>query len=138
MALPEHIAALRLQLNPAQQKFAEVYSETGNATRAAREAGYSAHSAPSSGSRLAKNDKVAQYIQHLREESSNRATLSRQRKRELLAMIAEGVLPGDRLGAIKVDNQMAGDDAPIRVSSEDPFALLLANLPPTRGLPSES
>lgn len=56
------------ELTEAQQKFADYYIELNNATQAAIKAGYSEKSAYSQASRLLKNDKVKEYLDHLKAE----------------------------------------------------------------------
>jgi phage terminase small subunit len=67
--------------------------------------------ARASASKLLTKPNVRHKVEELQKESSTEKTLSRQKKRELLAEIAlnKGLRPMDRLAAIKVDNQMSGD-----------------------------
>ncbi len=51
-----------MALTPKQQAFADYYIETGNATEAAKKAGYSPRTAYSQGSRLLKVAEVSVYI----------------------------------------------------------------------------
>ena len=63
---------------------------------------------------------VAEYIAYLKVNIESDCTLSRQRKREILKKIAEN-FPEDRasaIQAIKTDNAMTGDDAPVRMEGE--------------------
>jgi len=125
-------------------RFAQLVFSGANQSAAYQQAGYNPpggiKSAYEMASRLARNVKVANYLHHLavisaRTERS--ATLSRQRKRELLCDIAEdSAKPGDRLSAIVVDNRMTGDDAPIRIEGEITLAGILSDLGPSVGLPS--
>lgn len=50
------------ELNPRQQKFVHEYLKTLNVTQSAIKAGYNPNSAHVTGSRLLKNEKVAEYI----------------------------------------------------------------------------
>ena len=74
-------------------------------------------------SRIARRDDVKAWltIQRAREriESSAKRGLTRERKREILASIAElSDADRDRLNAIKIDNSMEGHDAPKQVEVE--------------------
>jgi phage terminase small subunit len=58
-----------------QRKFAELYFELSNGTRAAIESGYAQDSAHVQASRLLKNDKVKDYIEELQRERRERVLL---------------------------------------------------------------
>ena len=51
-----------MELTPKQKAFADYYIETGNATEAAKRAGYSEKTAYSTGNRMLKNVEVSTYI----------------------------------------------------------------------------
>ncbi len=51
-----------MALNPKQQAFADYYIECGNATEAAKRAGYSEKSAGTNAGKLLKNTNVSEYI----------------------------------------------------------------------------
>ena len=55
-------------LTARQRKFAEYYAESGNATEAAKRAGYSEKAARVQGRRLITNDNVLRYIRQLQDE----------------------------------------------------------------------
>lgn len=57
-------------MNEQQEKFAIEYAHCGNATQAAKNAGYSENSAEVQGCRLLKNDKVQAKIEELREQQA--------------------------------------------------------------------
>lgn len=79
---------LRARLNIKQQKFAEAYVKSGNATQSAIEAGYSARSAEMTGSRMIRNDKVSAYIEGLRDEMMDDTILSGKEVLYRLSQIA--------------------------------------------------
>jgi phage terminase small subunit len=60
------------ELNPQQQKFAELYFVLNNATQAAIQAGYSENSAYSQGPRLLKHDGIREYLAGLEKERRER------------------------------------------------------------------
>lgn len=55
----------KIELNPKQKKFAELYVQYGNCTQAAKEAGYSEKTAHVQGCKLLKHSKVKEYVQQL-------------------------------------------------------------------------
>jgi len=67
-------------------------------------------------SRLAKHPAVAAYIAQLRKESKAAATADRAEKLRLLEaqMRDPDLAPRDRQAAIKLHNEMTGDNAPIK------------------------
>lgn len=56
------ILAVRLMLNARQRAFADYYIELGNASEAARRAGYKPEYAGSNADKLLKNTKISEYI----------------------------------------------------------------------------
>ncbi len=62
-------------LSPRQRHFAEAYAACGNASEAARKAGYSIRTATSQGGRLLRNAHVAARITQLQAEAAQRAGL---------------------------------------------------------------
>lgn len=67
---------MRKALNVRQQRFAESYVQTGNATKSAIKAGYSEKTAATNSTKLLNNTKVSDYIEALREEMMDEAILS--------------------------------------------------------------
>ncbi len=63
------------ELTPRQRSFAEAYAACGNASEAARKAGYSIRTAPSQGARLLKNAHVSARITQLQAEAAARAEI---------------------------------------------------------------
>jgi|SRR5215217_331948 len=66
------------------------------------------------------------------------AGLTRQRKREILKGIANDPRknPMARIAAIKTDNEMTGDNSPIRIEGEITLHTIFSSLGGTTGLPS--
>ncbi len=136
------------QLTPKQRRFADNYLNGESGANAARLAGYIGKSSDVlsvTANKLLKIAKVRSYVdEHMQAESAE-ATLSRQRKREILKGIAEAwkasdKLEGDRqaaIQAIKVDNSMTGDDAPVRVEGELTLKGILQAVTGSTGLPQD-
>ena len=83
-------------LSPRQQAFVEHYSVHGNASRAAREAGYPAASAHTTSNRLLKNEKIRTELAARRAETAKRMALDRDRViQELLAAVEVARTKGD-------------------------------------------
>jgi len=95
-------------------------------------------SAAAMGHVLLKNLKIQDSIALKREILRSGKTLSRQRKREILADIAEStkedVKTSDKTTAIKIDNQMTGDEAPIKHVGEITIGHVVKSLDDTTGL----
>ena len=84
---------------------------------------------------------MSAYIEFLKscsvEKAEKSLILSRQRKREILGEIAEDrdAKHGERVMAIKTDNQMTGDDAPVRIEGEITLNAIFQALTTTTGIP---
>ena len=65
-----------MSLNPKQQKFCEAYSQSLNATKAARTAGYSSRTAKAQGSRLLTNTEIKSEISRLIGKATAKAEIS--------------------------------------------------------------
>ncbi len=63
------------ELTPRQHSFAQAHATLGNASEAARKAGYSLKTAPSQGARLLKNVHVSARITQLQAEAAERAEI---------------------------------------------------------------
>lgn len=134
---------LRSKLNERQIMFVHGLID-GMSQRQAYAAAYkcSLESAEASSTKLLGNLKVKAYRDHLLDQATNGVVYTRQKKRERLHMIGEGLLdqpvsPGEMIQAIKTDNDMTGDNKPIRVEGELTLGIILASLQPTNGLPRE-
>ncbi|KXA38883.1 terminase small subunit [Staphylococcus lugdunensis] len=84
------------ELNPRQEKFVHEYLKTLNVTQSAIKAGYSPQTANVQGSRLLKHDKVAKYINEVRNK-----------------VIDEGILTANELLHL-LSNAAVGDETEIR------------------------
>ena len=111
-------------LTPKQEKFAQVYVETSNASKAYRTAYNSKAKADTvhvSASKLLSDPKVALRVHELREELQEKSLWKRLDSIRTLAEIASGkdaeAKPSDRVGAVKALNTMHGWDAPVKVDN---------------------
>lgn len=83
-------------LSPRQLAFVEQYSVHGNASRAAREAGYPSASAHTTSNRLLKNEKIRAVLAARRAETAQRMALDRERViQELRAAVEVARTKGD-------------------------------------------
>ena len=71
-------------LNPRQQRFCECFVAFGNATQAAKEAGYSDRTAYAQASRLLRNVKVDTRIRELQAAAAKRSEITADRVLEML------------------------------------------------------
>ncbi len=71
-------------LNPRQQRFCECFVACGNATQAAKEAGYSDRTAYAQASRLLRNVKVDTRIRELQAAAAKRSEITADRVLEML------------------------------------------------------
>lgn len=98
------------------------------------------NTAATEGSKLLKKPKILAYKNALEEKAMTALTYTRQKKRERLYLIGEaiqeGVSPGEQIQAIKVDNDMTGDNKPVRVEGEITLKGILDAMQPTTGLPN--
>lgn len=111
-----------------QRRFVEAYARSGNATQAAKAAGYSKNTAHSSGQRLLKNAEIKKFLESLLEpeheksiatvteirefwtdimNSQNEKTVSKLKASELLARSLGLFLP-DSAVTVKTDGECAG------------------------------
>lgn len=88
-------------MNQRKRAFCEAYLISGNATDAAREAGYSPRSARSIGQRLLTFDDVQEYLERRNQEISaaNTAQMEEVRQFWTATMRDENTKPADRLKA---------------------------------------
>lgn len=78
------------KLSVKQQKFADLYIETGNATQSAIDAGYAKSSARSVGSENLTKPNIKEYIDKHMAKLANERIMSSQEALELLTKIAKG------------------------------------------------
>ena len=100
--------------NPRRERFAQHVAEAGNGAAAYRLTyGVNGASAEAAASRLLRNDKVRERVTELQGAAATAAVLTLERKRQILADIAEGrqqeAKISDRLRAIELDARLAGE-----------------------------
>lgn len=81
---------MKRKLTPKQQKFADIYIETGNAMQSAIEAGYSDNYAKAQSSKMLENVGIKSYIENHMEKISQGHIMSAQEAMESLTRIATG------------------------------------------------
>ncbi|WP_273712851.1 terminase small subunit [Leuconostoc mesenteroides] len=79
-----------MKLTPKQQKFADEYIKTGNATQSAIEAGYSKKYANTNAPKLLQNTTLKQYIERCMTDIASNRVMSYTEAVELLTSIARG------------------------------------------------
>ena len=94
-----------------QRKFAEYYSNNGNATYSAVLSGYSSKTAYSQGQRLLKNVEVSAYLHAIAKKEQNERIMSAVKRQGMLSDIANDTnnTPSDRIKAIDTLNKMTGE-----------------------------
>lgn len=136
------IQQARLQLSPRQLKFCNGILRGLNQGKAYEEAYGKKDYA--SASKLAKKAKVSQYMDLALAQETQAVVLTRVMKRERLAAIAldqlpsKDISPGEMIQAIKTDNEMTGDNKPVRIEGEITLGGILSTLKGTTGLPTDS
>src|SRR5690606_19485769 len=89
MEVGEHVMKKR-KLTPKQQKFADYYIETGNATEAAIKAGYSKKTATVIGAENLTKPNIKSYIDERMKELADKRIMGMQEALELLTSISRG------------------------------------------------
>ena len=96
--------------NSRHERFACELAKGASGSQAYRLAGYEGGDANAKGSRLAANGSIQQRVIWLKRQSATGDILTMIEKREIAAQIARtGEKDSDRLAAIRVDNDLAGD-----------------------------
>lgn len=96
-------------MNERQKKFAEYYAQSGNAERAAIEAGYSAKYARGNAHKLVAISGIAQYIRELTEKAQDERIMTARERQAVLSDIARSGEDQDRIRAIDTLNKMTGE-----------------------------
>jgi phage terminase small subunit len=113
---------MKKPLNTRQQRFCEFIAAGETQTNAYLKAGFKVPrtDARKHAARLMTNDDIASRIAVLRKPQTEKAILSRDRKRELLAEIALSTTAKtlERIRAIEADSRLAGRFEPDRVEVE--------------------
>ena len=86
-------------MNPRHSSFVQHYLTTGNATAAAKAAGYSPHTAQEQGSRLLKRTDVADAVQQQREQAQQQAQITVQTLLQELEQARQNALSNDQCSA---------------------------------------
>ena len=94
-----------------QKKFAEYYAACGNASDAARHAGYSSKFAAQNADKLLKNTNISDYIRALSERAQTERILTVTERQAMLSDLArdESEDAADRIRAIDTLNKMTGE-----------------------------
>lgn len=99
-------------LNERYRRFVDAYLISGNATDAARKAGYTPVSASETGSRLLRNPQIMDLIAKAQAKASKPAIASREERLEILTALArgdDGAKPNDRIAAANLISKMHGE-----------------------------
>lgn len=98
-------------LNTRQEKFAEYYAQSGNASESARRAGYSAKYINSNVQKLLQNTAISEYIKQLSDKLKDERIMSAKDRQVLLSDIAKDDRnePNDRIRAVDTLNKMTGE-----------------------------
>jgi len=108
------LARVPILVNQRHERFAQIIG-SGESGAAAYQTCYGTHgaSAEAAASRLLRNGKVRERVTELQSAAATAAVLTLERKRQLLADIAEGrqqqAKISDRLRAIELDAKLAGE-----------------------------
>ncbi len=99
------------KLNLRQRKFAEYYTQSGNAAESARKAGYSNSYAEHRTDDLLRNVEISAYIRELTEKAKDERILTAKDRQVMLSDIAkdEENEPSDRIKAVDTLNKMTGE-----------------------------
>lgn len=106
-------------LSPKQAAFVASYTQHGNGTRAAMDAGYSPKNAAGQASRLLKNAEVQAYIADVRAQVEGDAVMSLQEATERLSRIARAPCDDTAIRAISKLADLLGWAAPAKLAITD-------------------
>lgn len=98
-------------MNERQKRFAEYYTQSGNAAQSAIKAGYSEKYAAQNTDKLLKNTNISEYIKQLSEKAQDERIMTAKERQALLSDIAkyDGYAPSDRIKAVDTLNKMTGE-----------------------------
>lgn len=124
------------------RRFAEAYARSGNATQAAKEAGYSCKTAYSVGQRLLKNAEVKKFLESLLEPEHEKsiATVAEVRKFWTVVMNDPAEKTPSRLKAAELLGRSLGmflSDSAVTVKADGGHADVVLYLPQLDKLPDE-
>ena len=105
-----------------QRRFCEYYAETGNATEAARKAGYSGKTSYSIGSRLLRNVEILGHIRELQDQLAEPRIMTIKQTKAILSDIVrdQSARPSDRVQAANVLLKAAGSYLHLKPNDDDP------------------
>lgn len=136
------MSALWKKLTPQQLRFADYLVEGKNPSEAYGLAYPNQSLSPAAlkveAARLKSNAKVVAYVDDCLAERRNESLLTRDQKRQILGGIAKkkSAPEAARIAAIKVDNEMTGDNAPVRIQEEITLYAVFNSLGLSTGLPT--
>jgi hypothetical protein len=139
---PHKEPAAGRKLTPQQALFADHVISGTRKTDAYRHAypasSLTGHALNVEASRTAALPHVADYIAEALAERRREVLLTRDDKRQILGSIAKDTRKpaSARILAVKTDNEMTGDNAPVRVEGEITLGLIFRALVGTTGLPA--
>lgn len=135
----ESVTKAKSTKKPSREDFAKEYILTGckNGTQAAINAGYSEKTAAQTASRLLKDVKVLNFVDEYKKASVKKFIKTKEEKLVCLERIMESAMTVDpekgmlniqgAIAAIKVHNEMQGDNAPVETNNNIKVSTALAD-----------
>lgn len=111
-------------ISPKQKRWADLYIISGNATKAAIEAGYKASNARGTGYELRTNPHVAAYLRMLVDEQSQDVVASRDEVLRHLSTVARGLAKEETIITVYEDGKAKLKHATKKVSIKDQLVAL--------------
>lgn len=136
------MSTLWKKLTPQQLRFADYLIEGKNPAESYRSAypnqSLSKNALAVEANRLKSNPKIQAYMDECLSERRSEVLLTRDQKRQILGSIAKKVSAPEtaRIAAIKADNEMTGDNAPVRIEGEITLFGIFKSLDLSTGLPT--
>ncbi len=119
-----------MKLNARQKAFCEYYVACGNATEAAKKAGYSERYTNKNVNKLRQNTAIIEYIEELQKKAQSSRIMSAVERKEWLTKVLndDNAKLNDRLKALDILNKMDGEyTEKVQLSGEvgsNPFSAL--------------
>lgn len=119
-----------MKLNARQKAFCEYYVASGNATEAAKKAGYSERYTNKNVNKLRQNTAIIEYIEELQKKAQSSRIMSAVERKEWLTKVLkdDNAKLNDRLKALDILNKMDGEyTEKVQLSGEvrsNPFSAL--------------
>lgn len=119
-----------MKLNARQKAFCEYYVACGNATEAAKKAGYSERYTNKNVNKLRQNTAIIEYIEELQKKAQSSRIMSAVERKEWLTKVLndDNAKLNDRLKALDILNKMDGEyTEKVQLSGEvgsNPFSSL--------------